>query len=116
MKKHCLLCRVPDCQLELEQDIRACPLNKFLAVLGGKRGMIVLLLLETPKRFGELKKLLPDISEKMLISTLQSLEKAQYITKEKILGKQIQSTYTITQQGNKALRRAESMAEMGKML
>lgn len=78
--------------------------------------MIVLLVLEQPKRFGELKKAIPDITEKMLIGTLHQLEQATYISNQKTVWKQIQSTYLITELWKKALNIAESMAEMGKLL
>lgn len=78
--------------------------------------MIVLLVLEQPRRFGELKRIIPDMSEKMLITTLHDLERAGYICNEKIYSKQITSTYMITHLGEKALKIAESMAEMGKLL
>ena len=74
MKKQCILCHMPNCQLTEQQAVSDCPINKFLKVMGGKRGMIMLLVLETPHRFGELKRTIPDITEKMLITTLQSLE------------------------------------------
>jgi DNA-binding HxlR family transcriptional regulator len=116
MKKQCILCRVPNCHLAKEQAIVDCPINKFLKVLGGKRGMIVLLVLETPHRFGELKKNIPDITEKMLISTLKDLVRVWYVNKEKIIGKQLQSTYTISPLWKKALLIADSMADMGKLI
>lgn len=116
MKKQCLLCRVPDCALEEWEEVRHCPLHKFLHVVWTKWGVIVLLVLEQPHRFGELKRIIPDISEKMLITTLHDLEHAWYIGNEKIYGKQITSTYMITDLGEKALKIAESMAEMGKLL
>jgi len=78
--------------------------------------MIVLLVLEQPRRFWELKKIIPDITEKMLISTLHDLEHATFIANEKIYGKQIQSIYTITDGGKKALAIVQSMAEIGKLL
>ena len=85
MKKQCILCPIDNCSLTEAESVNHCPINKFLKVLGGKRGMIVLLMLDVPKRFGVLKKTITDISEKMLITTLQDLECAEYITKEKII-------------------------------
>jgi len=116
MKKQCILCPINDCSLADEQSVNNCPINKFLKVLWGKWGMIVLLMLETPQRFWMLKKTMTDISEKMLITTLHELENAWYITKEKITGKRLQSTYTITPSWQKALRIAHAMADMGKCL
>ncbi len=116
MKKNCLLCRVQNCELDDKDSVLACPINKFLHVLWGKWWMVVLMALEQPHRYGELKKLLPEITEKMLITTLHELDQATYITKEKITWKHLQSTYTITDLGKKALDIGQAMAEMGKLL
>lgn len=78
--------------------------------------MIVLLMLDQPRRFGELKRLIPDISEKMLITTLQTLVGARYVSKEKVTWKHLKSIYTITSQGKKAIDIAHAMADMGKQL
>jgi DNA-binding HxlR family transcriptional regulator len=74
MKKQCTICRINNCYLEEGEDVSQCPINKFLALFGGKRDLIVLLSLEQPQRFGQLKKIIVDISEKMLIQTLHKLE------------------------------------------
>jgi len=52
-----------------------CGLEAALAVLGGKWKPIVLWqLAESPRRFGELRRLVTGISEKMLIQQLRELE------------------------------------------
>lgn len=116
MKNQCLLCRVQDCSLEKDEKVTNCSINKFLKVIGWKRWMVVLLVLEKPHRFWELKRSIPDITEKMLISTLKSLGKATYIKKHKTTGKKLASTYSITVLWSKVLNIAESMAEFGKLL
>lgn len=78
--------------------------------------MIVLLVLEKPHRFWVLKRTIPDISEKMLLTTLHDLHKAELIVHEKILWKVPKSTYSITDRWKKALKIAVQMAEMWKQL
>lgn len=52
-----------------------CPVRTTLNVLGGKWKLLVLsYLLEGPRRYGELKRLVPEITEKMLIQELRELE------------------------------------------
>lgn len=52
-----------------------CPVEAALDVLGGKWGLpVVAQLARGTKRFGELKRSLPSISEKMLIKQLRRLE------------------------------------------
>lgn len=52
-----------------------CPLAAALNAVGGKWSMICLYWLAcAPRRFNELRRLMPDISHKVLASTLRSLE------------------------------------------
>lgn len=52
-----------------------CPVRTTLNVLGGKWKLLILsYLLEEPRRYGELKRLMPEITEKMLIQELRDLE------------------------------------------
>ena len=52
-----------------------CPIDTFInAVKGKRKGTIVLHLFQGDKRYGELVKLLPDISERMLTKQLKELE------------------------------------------
>jgi len=52
-----------------------CPVQKTLEVIGGKWHTIILYYLsDGSKRYGELKRLLPNTSEKMLIQSLKQLE------------------------------------------
>lgn len=52
-----------------------CPIDTFINVIKGKRkGTIILHLFQGSKRYNELVKLLPDISERMLTKQLRELE------------------------------------------
>lgn len=52
-----------------------CPIDTFINVVKGKRkGTIILHLFQGEKRYNELVKLLPDISERMLTKQLKELE------------------------------------------
>ncbi len=52
-----------------------CPIDTFINVVKGKRkGTIILHLFQGDKRYGELAKLLTDISERMLTKQLKELE------------------------------------------
>lgn len=59
-----------------------CPLTAALRVIGGKWSLIALYWLdERPKRFSELRKLMPAISHKVLAATLRDLEEEGLITR-----------------------------------
>ena len=52
-----------------------CPVRTALNVLGGKWKLLILsYLLEESRRYGELRRLMPEITEKMLIQELRDLE------------------------------------------
>ena len=52
-----------------------CPGRPTLNVLGGKWKLLILsYLLDEPRRYGELRRLMPEITEKMLIQELRDLE------------------------------------------
>ncbi|MCC3155845.1 helix-turn-helix transcriptional regulator [Hymenobacter sp. 15J16-1T3B] len=59
-----------------------CPVRTTLNVLGGKWKLLVLsYLLDGPRRYGELKRLMPEITEKMLIQELRELELDAIVTR-----------------------------------
>nr|WP_320154021.1 helix-turn-helix domain-containing protein [uncultured Draconibacterium sp.] len=59
-----------------------CPIDTFINAIKGKRkGTIILHLYQGKKRYSELAKLLPDISERMLTKQLKELESINLITK-----------------------------------
>ena len=60
-----------------------CPVEACLAVVGGKwKGVILFHLLGGTKRFNELMRLMPDITQRMLTRQLRELEADQIITRK----------------------------------
>lgn len=60
-----------------------CLMEATVDVIGGKwKSLIVYYLLETPRRFNELKRLLPDISQRILTQQLRELETDGIIHRE----------------------------------
>jgi DNA-binding HxlR family transcriptional regulator len=59
-----------------------CPLTAALRAIGGKWSLICLYWLEgETRRFNELRRLMPDISHKVLTETLRNLEREGLITR-----------------------------------
>lgn len=56
--------------------IEICPVRNVIARFGNKWALLVILILSENKvlRFNELKKMIPDVSSRMLSSTLRTLE------------------------------------------
>lgn len=72
---------INDCPVT-KADVTNCPIRKILKIIGWKWSLLILISLKTNKRFWELKKLIPDISEKMLIQTLRILEDNKFIKRK----------------------------------
>jgi DNA-binding HxlR family transcriptional regulator len=61
--------------MKKKRQMYSCGLEAALDVIGGKWKVLILWPLHpTPRRFGELKRLVPGISEKMLIQQLREME------------------------------------------
>ena len=79
-----------------------CPVRTTLNVLGGKWKLLILsYLLDEARRYGELRRLMPEITEKMLIQELRELET------EGIVARTVHQTvpprvdYSLTEQGQR---------------
>lgn len=63
-----------------------CPIRNVLARICDKWSMLVIYTLskhqDTPVRFNALRKMIPDISQKMLTSTLRTLEEDGFVNRE----------------------------------
>jgi DNA-binding HxlR family transcriptional regulator len=58
------------------QSLGECPVRQVLDQIGDKWSTLMLLALsEKPYRFGELRRLIPDISQRMLTQTLRDLQR-----------------------------------------
>lgn len=57
------------------QPVYGCPVDAPVSVVGGKWKLVILFyLLQQPRRTGELRRLIPEITQKMLTQQLRELE------------------------------------------
>jgi DNA-binding HxlR family transcriptional regulator len=74
------------CDKKKEEGEGVCPLRELLSRLGDKWSVLLILTLarmpEERARFSELKRSLPDISQRMLTATLRNLERDGLISRE----------------------------------
>ena len=82
-----------------------CPIRNILSRIGGKWSMLVLYTLETDeaKRFKELQRNIPDISQKMLTATLKMLEADGLVKREAFAEVPPRVEYSLSDKGKTLL-------------
>lgn len=59
-----------------------CPLEELIKVIGGKWKVIILWhVLDGPQRFGQLRRQMPGVTQKMLTQQLRELERDGFVTR-----------------------------------
>lgn len=93
-----------------------CEKELTLSVIGGKWKMLVLWHLGKggTKRFGELKSLIPGITQRMLVNQLRELEEDQIVHREVYPVVPPKVEYSLTEQGKSLMPILDSMYEWGK--
>jgi len=101
--------RVSDVKLQLEiyraspefsGNLANCPIRDILqGVFGRWSSLLLSALAEKPYRFGELRRLVPDISQRMLTQTLRDLQRDGYVHREVFPTKPPSVEYSLTDLG-----------------
>ncbi|MGZ3122933.1 winged helix-turn-helix transcriptional regulator, partial [Bacillus subtilis] len=93
-----------------------CEKELTLAVIGGKWKMLILWHLgkEGTKRFNELKTLIPDITQKILVNQLRELEQDMIVHREVYPVVPPKVEYSLTPHGESLMPILEAMYEWGK--
>lgn len=74
-KRVAMVCGVP-------MDVENCPVRDVMDNIGGKwNSLMILSLADGALRFSELRRLIPDISQRMLTQTLRDLQRDGYISR-----------------------------------
>ena len=77
-----------------------CPTEFALTVLGGKwKTIIIAYLSERPCHYGELRQLLPGLSDKVLTERLQDLQRSGLVTRGKSAMSKSRPLYVLTARG-----------------
>jgi DNA-binding HxlR family transcriptional regulator len=77
-----------------------CPVRDVIQGISGKwSSLLVMALAERPYRFGELRRLVPDISQRMLTQTLHDLQRDGYVHREVFPTKPPSVEYSLTDLG-----------------
>lgn len=113
------LVRNIDYQMKKSQKIiyqsdENCPVRKSLALLGGKWTLLVLFQInERVIRYGELKRCIPGISEKVLIQVLNSLVENKLVSKKSYAEIPPRVEYRLTEIGLNTLPIIDKLASFG---
>jgi DNA-binding HxlR family transcriptional regulator len=77
-----------------------CPTEFALTVLGGKwKPIIIAYLSERPRHYGELRQLLPGLSDKVLTERLKDLQCSGLVTRGEPLPSKTRASYMLTARG-----------------
>lgn len=91
-----------------------CPVNTTLSVIGGKWKVLILYhLIEQTQRFNELRRQLPDITQRMLTLQLRELEEDGLIHREVYPVVPPKVEYSLTEFGRTLLPVIEAMHQWG---
>ena len=93
-----------------EEDSKLCPVRNVLAKVTGKWQTLIILALEDgASRFGELKRTIGDISQRVLTENLRSLERDGYLTRTVDPGPPVAVSYALTSLGRELLVASKHM-------
>lgn len=82
-------------------DAGNCPVRDVMNHIAGKWSTLILqAVAEKPYRFGELRRLVPDISQRMLTQTLRDLQRDGYIDRKVFPTKPPSVEYSMTELGH----------------
>lgn len=85
---------------KLDLKYPSCPIRNILSRFSDKWSLLILCVLYTKKmRYSEIRKMIPDISQKMLTNTLKKLEEYQLVKREDYAEIPPRVEYSITETG-----------------
>ena len=91
-----------------------CEVEFALDVLGGKwKAVILALLKERPRHYGDLRRLVPRLSDKMLSQRLADLQNLGLIERRKVGRRGAPSEYRLTRRGNTLRPVLQALYEWG---
>ncbi len=91
-----------------------CPVDATLAIIGGKwKALILYHLRGGPRRFGELRRLIPGVTQRMITQHLRELEADGIIHREVFAVVPPRVDYSLTETGRSLIPILEAMAAWG---
>lgn len=91
-------------------DVDNCPVRQVLAKVSGKwQVLIVLALRDGALRFGQIKREIGDVTQRVLTENLRNLERDGYLTREVIPGPPVEVHYELTDLGMELMELQKTM-------
>ncbi len=107
----------PDHKADILLHGEDCPVRKAMEIVGGKWKLFIIQHIgKKTLRYGEIKRAIPDITEKMLIQELKSLVEAGVVHKKSFGEIPPRVEYTLTEKGKKALPLLKHIKKFGEYL
>ncbi|QND51997.1 helix-turn-helix transcriptional regulator [Phyllobacterium sp. 628] len=101
----------------MKDRVSKCPLENTMLVLGGRwRMLLIYYLLEGTKRFSDLRRDMPKISQRMLTLDLRALEEAGYVTRTVFPEVPVRVEYSLTEEGWRLKALVDVLGECGDRL
>ncbi|NRT72518.1 winged helix-turn-helix transcriptional regulator [Clostridium beijerinckii] len=96
-------------------DPSVCPISYTLSIVGGKWKWVLMWILSTKgtQRYGEIRKLLPDISHKILIQHLKDLEASGLLSRKEYSQVPPKVEYSLTDKGQTLIPILKLMSDWG---
>ncbi len=83
-----------------EEESGLCPVRSILGTVTGKWSSLILLALEDgPLRFSAIKRVIGDITQRVLTENLRALERDGYLTRKVVSGSPVEVHYALTPTG-----------------
>lgn len=99
---------------KIDKKLAACPVEVTLSLIGDRwKVLIIRDLLEGTKRFGELKKSLGTITQKVLTSNLRAMEESGVLTRKVYAEVPPRVEYTLTETGYSLKPILDAMVQWG---
>ncbi|WP_298514941.1 helix-turn-helix domain-containing protein [uncultured Kordia sp.] len=92
-----------------------CPVTKIMSVVGGKWKFIILYIIRnSPKRFGQINQFIPSISNKVLTEQLRELEDDKIIQRRVLTDRiPVNVEYSLSAKGKQLVPLIELMGQLG---
>ena len=98
----------------MKESVSGCPMEDAMRLLGGRwRIVLVYYLLEGTRRFSELRRLMPGISQRMLTLDLRALEEAGFVSRTIHPEVPVRVEYALTEEGRRLRAVVDALGEFG---